>query len=121
MDFKKIEWIFFLAFLGLNLFLLNLYREARIEQNITYRTNETIPLKQRLASENIKYEEEFSEENQMGYYLSGVPTDFYEARKEAQVRLNIPDFFQRFALLLKILKVHYIPHYNQHAINVSIL
>lgn len=91
MDFKKIEWIFFLAFLGLNIFLLNLYREARIEQNITYRTNETIPLKQRLASENIKYEQEFSEEKREGYYLSGVPTDFYEARKEAQEQFNNPD------------------------------
>lgn len=91
MDFKKIEWIFFLAFLGLNFFLLNLYREARVEQNITYRTNETIPLKQRLASENIKYEEPFSEEKREGYYLSGVPTDFYEARKKAQEQFNNPD------------------------------
>ncbi len=121
MDFKKIEWIFFLAFLGLNLFLLNLYREARIEQNITYRTNETIPLKQRLASENIKYEEDFSEENQMGYYLSGVPTDFYEARKEAQVRLNIPDFLMSRTTIEEGMLTHLIdePIYIQEATQVE--
>ena len=76
MDFKRIEWIFFFAFLGLNLFLFNLYREAQIEQNITYRTNETIPIQKRLSSENIQYEEEFSKDKLQGYYLSGVQTDF---------------------------------------------
>ncbi|MHC5268220.1 two-component system regulatory protein YycI [Enterococcus sp. LJL98] len=90
MDFKRIEWIFFFAFLGLNLFLFNLYREAKIEQNITYRTNETIPIQQRLSSENIQYEEELSDEKMEGYYLSGIQTNFKEALKEERTRLNQP-------------------------------
>lgn len=91
MDFKRIEWIFFFAFLGLNLFLFNLYREAKVEQNITYRTNETIPIQKRLSSENIKYEGEFSEETVQGYYLSGVQTDFNEALLTERIRLGQPD------------------------------
>lgn len=63
MDFKRIEWIFFFAFLGLNLFLFSMYREAKLDQNITSRTNETIPLYKRLASENITYEGDFQHEN----------------------------------------------------------
>lgn len=88
MDFKRIEWIFFFAFLGLNLFLFNLYREAKVEQNITYRMNETIPIQKRLSSENIKYENEFSEDKLQGYYLSGSQTDFKEALLSERMRLG---------------------------------
>lgn len=90
MDFKRIEWIFFFAFLGLNLFLFNLYREAKVEQNITYRTNETIPIQQRLSSENIQYDGNLSEEKLEGYYLSGIQTNFNEALKDERTRLNQP-------------------------------
>ena len=33
MDFKRIEWIFFLAFLGLNIFLFGIYREGQQEES----------------------------------------------------------------------------------------
>ncbi|MFC4697566.1 two-component system regulatory protein YycI [Enterococcus aquimarinus] len=95
MDFKRIEWIFFFAFLGLNLFLFNLYREAKIEQNITYRTNETIPIQKRLSSENIRYEEEFSNDKLQGYYLSGVQTDFNQALLDERTRLNKPQLLEK--------------------------
>ena len=95
MDFKRIEWIFFFAFLGLNLFLFSMYREARSDQNITSRTNETIPLHRRLASENITYEGDFSARKQEGYYLSGVPTDFKEALKEERARVQKPDLLSK--------------------------
>lgn len=91
MDFKRIEWIFFLAFLGLNVFLFSMYREAKMNQTITSRTNETIPLHKRLESENITYEGDFSSRKREGYYLSGVPTNFDEARKSERLRLNNPD------------------------------
>lgn len=91
MDFKRIEWIFFLAFLGLNVFLFSMYREAKLNQTITSRTNETIPLHKRLESENITYEGDFSAKKREGYYLSGVPTNFTEARKSERLRLNAPD------------------------------
>lgn len=95
MDFKRIEWIFFLAFLGLNVFLFSMYREAKMNQTITSRTNETIPLHKRLESENITYEGDFSSRKREGYYLSGVPTNFDEARKSERLRLNNPDLLGR--------------------------
>lgn len=95
MDFKRIEWIFFLAFLGLNVFLFSMYREAKMNQTITSRTNETIPLHKRLESENITYEGDFSARKREGYYLSGVPTNFDEARKSERLRLNNPDLLGR--------------------------
>ncbi|MGG2385723.1 two-component system regulatory protein YycI, partial [Enterococcus faecium] len=51
MDFKRIEWIFFLAFLGLNVFLFNVYSEARSEHQMVSQSNQTIPIEQRLESE----------------------------------------------------------------------
>lgn len=95
MDFKRIEWIFFLAFLGLNVFLFSMYREAKMNQTITSRTNETIPLHKRLESENITYEGDFSDRKREAYYLSGVPTNFDEARKSERLRLNNPDLLAR--------------------------
>lgn len=71
MDFKRIEWIFFIAFLGLNIFLFTLYREARLEQNVTFRSNQKIAIETRLASDNIKYEAPLSTQTREGYYLSG--------------------------------------------------
>ena len=95
MDFKRIEWIFFLAFLGLNVFLFSMYREAKMNQTITSRTNETIPLHKRLESENITYEGDFSDRKREAYYLSGVPTNYDEARKSERLRLNNTDLLAR--------------------------
>ena len=40
MDFKRIEWIFFLAFLGLNIFFWNLSgRSTRGEQRLFFQPN----------------------------------------------------------------------------------
>ena len=76
MDFKRIEWIFFLAFLGLNVFLFNVYSEARSEHQMVSQSNQTIPIEQRLESEDIRYSGELSDEVLSGYYLSGEQTDF---------------------------------------------
>lgn len=72
-----------------------MYREAKMNQTITSRTNETIPLHKRLESENITYEGDFSSRKREGYYLSGVPTNFDEARKSERLRLNNPDLLGR--------------------------
>lgn len=106
MDFRRIEWIFFFAFLGLNVFLFSMYREAKMEQNITSRTNETIPLHQRLASENITYEGDFSARKREGYYLSGVPTDFQAARKNERKRLNNPELLSGQTVIDKGMLTH---------------
>ena len=58
-----------------------MYREAKMNQTITSRTNETIPLHKRLESENITYEGDFSSRKREGHYLSGAPTNLAEARK----------------------------------------
>jgi len=76
LDFKRIEWIFFLAFLGLNVFLFNVYSEARSEHQMVSQSNQTIPIEQRLESEDIRYSGELSDEVLSGYYLSGEQTDF---------------------------------------------
>ena len=55
MDFKRIAWIFFFAFLGVNVFLYNIYHEAGSEQTVVYRSDQKIPIEKRLDSENISY------------------------------------------------------------------
>ena len=41
MDFKKIEWIFFVAFLGLNVFLFRSYQETISQENNVIRSGQT--------------------------------------------------------------------------------
>lgn len=55
MDFKKIEWIFFVAFLGLNVFLFSSYHDAVYQENNVIRSNQTESIQQRLASDDITY------------------------------------------------------------------
>lgn len=88
MDFKRIEWIFFLAFLGVNIFLFNIYREASAEQNLVSRSNQKVSIERRLANENIKSEGNFSKERLQGYYLSGEPTNMREGLKQERARLD---------------------------------
>lgn len=89
MDFKRIEWIFFLAFLGLNVFLFNIYSEARSEQQNVSQSNQTIPIEQRLDTEDIRFSGKLSDESLSGYYLSGEQTDMAAALKEAQAADNL--------------------------------
>lgn len=95
MDFKRIEWIFFLAFLGVNIFLFSIYREARSEQDVVYRSNQKIPIEQRLASDNIKTDGDFSKEHVEGYYLSGEPTNMQTALAQERKRLNNPNLLNQ--------------------------
>ena len=92
LDFKRIEWIFFLAFLGVNLFLFNIYHEAREEQNIQSRSNQKVSIEKRLKSEDIKVEGELSDEQLQGYYLSGTPTNMVNALKNERNRTHNPKF-----------------------------
>ncbi len=75
MDFKKIEWIFFVAFLGLNVFLFSSYHEAVNQENNVIRSNQTESIQQRLASDDISYTGKISSESQQGYYLSAEETN----------------------------------------------
>ena len=67
---------FFPSVFGVECLLFNIYSEARSEQQNVLQSNQTIPIEQRLASEDIKYSGELSDEYLSGYYLSGEQTDF---------------------------------------------
>ncbi|MBO1103070.1 two-component system regulatory protein YycI [Enterococcus hirae] len=75
MDFKKIEWIFFVAFLGLNVFLFRSYQETISQENNVIRSGQTESIQQRLSSDDISYTGKISSENRQGYYLSAEETD----------------------------------------------
>ncbi|GGC85168.1 two-component system regulatory protein YycI [Enterococcus wangshanyuanii] len=79
MDFKRIEWIFFLAFLGLNMFLFGIYQEGVKEENNVSFSDQTDSIEKRLAKDDITYKEKLTGEKKEGYYLSGEQTNFYDA------------------------------------------
>ncbi|WP_165005347.1 MULTISPECIES: two-component system regulatory protein YycI [unclassified Enterococcus] len=88
MDFKKIEWIFFVAFLGLNVFLFSSYHEAVYQENNVIRSDQTESIQKRLASDDISYTGKISSESRQGYYLSAEETDLRQSlstyRRSAQ-------------------------------------
>lgn len=75
MDFKKIKWIFFVAFLGLNVFLFRSYQETISQENNVIRSGQTESIQQRLSSDDISYTGKISSESRQGYYLSAEETD----------------------------------------------
>ncbi|AYW47008.1 hypothetical protein C7K38_00645 [Tetragenococcus osmophilus] len=86
MGFRKIGWIFFFAFLGLNIFLFSIYKAADGQDDVVYRSDQKVPIEERLDSEDITYHGEFSEKQHKGYYLSGNPTDMQEALDDERDR-----------------------------------
>ncbi|MBO0422369.1 hypothetical protein BCR22_14120 [Enterococcus plantarum] len=89
MDFKRIEWIFFLAFLGLNMFLFGIYQEGLKEENNVSFSDQTDSIEKRLDKDGITYKGTFSGEKKEGYYLSGEQTNFYnviQAERETKDR-----------------------------------
>ncbi|EOL45932.1 two-component system regulatory protein YycI [Enterococcus caccae] len=87
MDFKRIEWIFFLVFLGLNMFLFGIYQEGLKEENNVSFSDQTDSIEKRLAKDGITYKGTLSGEKKEGYYLSGEQTNFYDAiQKERETR-----------------------------------
>ncbi|MBL1227011.1 two-component system regulatory protein YycI [Enterococcus sp. BWR-S5] len=85
MDFKRIEWIFFLVFLGVNIFLFSIYREGlQDESNVSY-SDRTESLEKRLEKENIEHKGTFSTNQIEGYYLSGEKSNFYEVIQQKRI------------------------------------
>lgn len=94
MDFKRIEWIFFLVFFGVNIFLFSIYREGlQDESNVSY-SDRTETLEHRLEKENIDHKGEFSKAQIEGYYLSGENTNFYEVIQQKRVELGDSNFLR---------------------------
>jgi regulatory protein YycI of two-component signal transduction system YycFG len=79
MDFKRIEWIFFVAFLGLNMFLFGIYQEGLKEENSVSFSDQKDSIEKRLEKDNISYKGTLTGEKKEGYYLSGEQTNFYDA------------------------------------------
>ncbi|KAF1299619.1 hypothetical protein BAU15_02960 [Enterococcus sp. JM4C] len=84
MDYRKIEWIFLIAFLGLNMFLFSIYNESQNEESLISRYNQTDSLEKRLANDNISMAKKLSTEKHEGYYLSGEQTDMAVALDAAR-------------------------------------
>ncbi|CAI3470976.1 two-component system regulatory protein YycI [Enterococcus cecorum] len=74
MDFKRIEAIFLVAFLCLDIFLFSIYQQSQNEQT-PINNSSTIKITQRLKEDKIKYEGKISSEHTDGYYLSATQTN----------------------------------------------
>lgn len=62
MDFKRIEWIFFLAFLGLNIFYLEFIGKRQQEESNVSSSSQTESIESRLEKDNISYKGTLSSE-----------------------------------------------------------
>ncbi|MGO3792758.1 MAG: two-component system regulatory protein YycI [Enterococcus gilvus] len=76
MDFRKIEWIFFLVFIGLNIFLFSIYWNNQHEQSLVTNSNQREDIVQRLENDDIKIKDEVTDDHQEGYYLSAEQDTF---------------------------------------------
>ncbi|MGH1883947.1 two-component system regulatory protein YycI [Enterococcus avium] len=76
MDFRKIEWIFFLVFVGLNIFLFSIYWNNQHEQSLVTSSNQREDILQRLDNDEIKIKEDVSDVHREGYYLSAEQDNF---------------------------------------------
>lgn len=79
MNFKRIEWVFVIAFLGLNIFLFFLYQENISEGSSFSSSSQTESIEKLLENDDIKFSKAFSDKKQEGYYLSGEQEDMSAA------------------------------------------
>ncbi|MGM0213462.1 two-component system regulatory protein YycI [Enterococcus sp. AZ109] len=78
MDFRKIEWIFLIAFLGINIFLFSVYWNSQHEQSLVTNSNQREDITQRLQNDDIHYKGTISDQHLEGYYLSAEQVDLNE-------------------------------------------
>ena len=69
MDFKRVEGIFLIVFLFLNMFLYYVYQEGKSEQNVASTGSISENIEGRLRSDGITLPHSLSEKVQQGYYL----------------------------------------------------
>lgn len=82
MNFKRIEWVFVIAFLGLNIFLFQYFREGMAEVSTVSDSNQTESVEKLLKSDDIKFSGRFSDKKREGYYLSGEQNDLEQVLNE---------------------------------------
>lgn len=76
MDFKRVEGIFLVVFLFLNMFLFYVYQEGKTEQKIVTTGAISDNIEERLRADDIKIPHSLSEKVQQGYYLSAEESQF---------------------------------------------
>lgn len=79
MDFKKIENIFLVAFLGLNIFLISIFFQSRKEEGVVGNQEEKDSIEVRLAKDKITYDGKLSSHKPQGYFLTAEETMFSKA------------------------------------------
>ena len=82
MDFKRVEGIFLVVFLFLNMFLFYVYQEGKVEQKTVSTGTISENIEERLRADDIKVPHSLSEKIQQGFYLSAEEGEFYEEAKE---------------------------------------
>lgn len=82
MDFKRVEGIFLVVFLFLNMFLFYVYQEGKTEQKIVTTGAISDNIEERLRSDEINIPHSLSEKVQQGYYLSAEESEFLPDIKE---------------------------------------
>ncbi|HCT96786.1 two-component system regulatory protein YycI [Vagococcus sp.] len=88
MDFKRIEFIFLVTFLTLNLFLAFSYFQGQAETTQLPESSYLDNIESRLKEEKITIPHDFSTQEREGYYLSALPTNFEERGVTKNARLN---------------------------------
>ena len=82
MDFKRVEGIFLVVFLFLNMFLFYVYQEGKTEQKTVSTGAISENIEERLRSDDIAIPNPLSEKVQQGFYLSAEESEFVADAKE---------------------------------------
>lgn len=88
MDFKRIELIFFCAFLSLNLFLGYTFRQSQVDQVPASEMTTVADIESRLKADKISFEGTFSAKIYDGYYLSAETTNFHEIVQDSYDKIE---------------------------------
>lgn len=82
MDFRRVEGIFFVVFLFLNMFLYYIYQEGRDPQEYVSSGSISENLEERLAADRISVPKDLSKTKREGYYLSAEEDQLVAEAKE---------------------------------------
>ncbi|MGY3749677.1 two-component system regulatory protein YycI [Vagococcus acidifermentans] len=88
MDFKKIEGIFLVAFLFLNIFLFSVYQDGKGDSDNLAANGVTTSIENRLKVDKIKLSRPLSEKKYTGYYLSAEQDSLIKAAEDDLLNQN---------------------------------
>ncbi|MGM0237532.1 MULTISPECIES: two-component system regulatory protein YycI [Enterococcus] len=87
MDFRKIEWLFILVFISLNIFLFNIYQSSQDDQQaVTTTYNQKEGITSRLKNDNITFKGKISTKKPEGYYLSAEQVNVMNVLSENNIQ-----------------------------------